>query len=161
MNMSKNVKTLFTAFKGKNNTSYKLVSRVNNNSFYLTNSFMGLEKDISSINGNYDTIYMFGIDKNLVDEIRIETCAEYNGEYISSRFDLKDLKEKLKNYNVGFSISEKPTHYLCNAAYYHMLGKNLNTIFIHIPSLKNMNDDLMNKLLCVFNVFDTAKENLN
>ena len=151
------MKTLFTAFKGKNNTSYQLVSRINKNSFYLTNSFMGLEKDISSIDGNYDTVYMFGIDKNLVDEIRIETCAEYNGEYLSSRFDLMDLKEKFNNYNVRFSISAKPTHYLCNAAYYHMLKRNLNTIFIHIPSLKGMNDDLMNKLLCVLNVSNIVK----
>ena len=159
--MGENKKTLFTAFKGNNNTSYQLVSRINKNSFYLTNSFVGLEKDISSIDRDYDTVYMFGIDKNLVDKIRVETCAEYNGEYISTRFDLTDLKEKFKNYNVGFSISTKPTHYLCNAAYYYMLKRNLNTIFIHIPSFKGMNDDLMNKLLCVFNVFDTAKENLN
>ena len=158
--MGENTKVLFTAFKGKNNTSYQFVSRTNKNSFYLTNSFMGLEKDISSIEGDYDTVYMFGIDKNLVGEVRVETCAEYNGEYIISRFDLMDLKETLKNYNIGFSISPKPTHYLCNAAYYHMLKKNLNTIFIHIPSLKGMNDDLMNKLLCVFNVSDTAKENM-
>ena len=158
--MGENKKTLFTAFKGNNNTSYQLVSRINKNSFYLTNSFMGLEKDILSIEGNYDTVYMFGIDKNLVGEVRIETCAEYNGEYISSRFDLMDLKEKFKNYNVGFSISTKPTHYLCNAAYYHMLKRNLNTIFIHIPSLKGMNDDLMNKLLYVLNISDTAKESM-
>lgn len=157
--MGENMKILFTAFKGKNNTSYQLVSRTNKNSFYLTNSFMGLEKDILSIDSNYDTVYMFGIDKNLVGEVRLETCAEYNGEYISSRFDVMDLKEKLKNYNVRFFVSTKPTRYLCNAAYYHMLKRNMNTIFIHIPSLKGMNDDLMNKLLCVFNVSDTVKEN--
>ena len=38
------MKTLYTAFKGKNNTSYQLVSRIDNNSLFLTNSFTGLEK---------------------------------------------------------------------------------------------------------------------
>lgn len=143
----KQMKTLFTAFKGKNNTSYQLVSLINNNSLYLTNSFIGLEKDISSIDYEYDTVYMFGLDKNLVDEIRIETCAEYNGEFILSEFDTMDLKAKLKEHNIRYSISKRPTRYLCNAAYYHMLKRNLNTIFIHIPSLKGMSDDLMSKLV--------------
>ncbi len=38
------MKTLYTAFKGKNNTSYQLVSRIDNNLLFLTNSFTGLEK---------------------------------------------------------------------------------------------------------------------
>lgn len=41
--------TLFTAFKGKNNTSYKLVISLNCNALYLTNSFIGLKRDIELI----------------------------------------------------------------------------------------------------------------
>lgn len=37
---------LFTGFKGKNNSSYKIVSQSNGEKLYLTNSFQGLQKDI-------------------------------------------------------------------------------------------------------------------
>ena len=37
-----------------------------------------------------------------------------------------------------------------NAAYYHMLKKNRNTVFIHILSIKGMNNVLMNQLLKLF-----------
>ena len=75
------MKTLYTAFKGKNNTSYQLVSRIDNNSLFLTNSFTGLEKDITRFDCDFDAVYMFGIDKNLVDKIRIDLCACYNSEH--------------------------------------------------------------------------------
>lgn len=52
--------------------------------------------------------------------------------------------------NQIYYISKAPTKYLCNAAYYHMLKKNPNTVFIHIPSLKGMNETLMNKLADIF-----------
>ena len=55
------MKTLYTAFKGENNTSFQLVSRLNGRALFLTNSFLGLEKDISSFDCGYDTVYMFGI----------------------------------------------------------------------------------------------------
>ena len=144
------MKTLFVGFKGKNNTSYQLVSRIDNNSLFLTNSFIGLEKDIASFDCDFDTVYMFGIDKNLVDKIRIELCACYDGERICTDFDLLPLERKLNESNVSYCVSKSPTKYLCNAAYYHMLKKNPNTVFIHIPSLKGMNEALMSKLTDVF-----------
>lgn len=143
-------KTLFTAFKGKNNTSFQLVSRLRGKALFLTNSFAGLEKDISSFDCGFDTVYMFGIDKTLVDKVRIDLCARYNGEHICTDFELLPLERKLTESNILYSVSEKPTRYLCNAAYYHMLKKNQNTIFIHIPSLKGLNDTLMNKLAEIF-----------
>lgn len=93
---------------------------------------------------------MFGIDKNLVDKIRIDLCACYNSEHICTDFDLLPLERKLNESNISYYISKKPTRYLCNAAYYHMLKKNPNTIFINIPSLKGMNDALMSKLTELF-----------
>ena len=45
------MKILFTAFKGIHNTSFQLVSKLGGNSILLTNSFQGLEKDISSVGG--------------------------------------------------------------------------------------------------------------
>ena len=34
--------TLYVGFKGENNASYKLVSQLNGNKLFLTNSFAGL-----------------------------------------------------------------------------------------------------------------------
>ena len=144
------MKTLYTAFKGKNNISYQLVSRIDKNSLFLTNSFTGLEKDITSFDCDFDTVYMFGIDKNLVNEIRIDLCACYNREHICTDFNLLPLERKLIESSISYSFSNIPTKYLCNAAYYHMLKKNLNTVFIHIPSLRGMNVTLMNRLAEMF-----------
>lgn len=87
------MKTLYTAFKGKNNTSYQLVSRIDNNSLFLTNSFTGLEKDITRFDCDFDAVYMFGIDKNLVDKIRIDLCACYNSEHTLSTASGKTLSD--------------------------------------------------------------------
>ena len=141
------MKTLYTAFKGIHNASFQLVSQLCGDKFFLTNSFQGLEKDISSIDMEYDTVYMFGIDKKLRNSIRVETCSNYNGELIDTSFDIVTLEKAIKDLGISYIISNKPTAYLCNAAYYHMLKRNRNTVFIHIPSMKGMNPSLMNKLL--------------
>ena len=138
---------LYTAFKGFHNTSFQLVSQLCGDKLFLTNSFQGLEKEILSLGTDYDAIYMFGIDKNLRNGIRIETCANYNGEFVTTSFDIVTLKKVIKDLGISYIISNKPTAYLCNAAYYHMLKRNRNTVFIHIPSMKRMNPSLMNKLL--------------
>jgi len=56
----------------------------------------------------------------------------------------------LRRIGISYTVSDKPTRFLCNAAYYHMLKKNPNTVFIHIPSLKGMSIELMNKLIKTF-----------
>ncbi len=141
---------LYTAFKGFHNTSFQLVDQINGDRLFLTNSFQGLEKEILSLGTDYDAIYMFGIDKNLRNGIRIETCANYNGELVNTSFDIVTLEKVIKDLGISYIISNKPTAYLCNAAYYHMLKKNRNTVFIHIPSIKGMNDLLINQLLRLF-----------
>ena len=138
---------LYTAFKGFHNTAFQLVSQLCGDKLFLTNSFQGLEKEILSLGTDYDAIYMFGIDKNLRNGIRIETCANYNGELVTTSFDIVTLEKLIKDLGISYIISNKPTAYLCNAAYYHMLKRNRNTVFIHIPSMKGMNPSLMNKLL--------------
>ena len=138
---------LYTAFKGFHNTSFQLVSQLCGDKLFLTNSFQGVEKEILSLGTDYDAIYMFGIDKNLRNGIRIEACANYNGEFVTTSFDTVTLEKVIKDLGISYIISNKPTVYLCNAAYYHMLKRNRNTVFIHIPSTKGMNPSLMNKLL--------------
>lgn len=144
------MRKLYTAFKGLHNTSFQLVNQINRDRLFLTNSFQGLEKDILSLNTDYDAIYMFGIDKNLRNSIRIETCANYNGELVNTFFDIPSLEKLIKDSSITYTVSNKPTSYLCNVAYYHMLKKNGTTVFIHIPSIKGMNDVLMNQLLRLF-----------
>ena len=141
------MRKLYTAFKGTHNTSFQLVSQLCGDKLFLTNSFQGLEKEILSINAEYDVVYMFGVDKNLRNSIRIETCANYNGELLETSFDMVTLEKAIKYLCMSCIVSNKPSAYLCNAAYYYMLKKNRNTVFIHIPSIKGMNNSLMNKLL--------------
>lgn len=151
------MKTLFIGFRGMNNTSAMLVHQLGRDSLLLTNSFEGLEKDILSIAGEYDSVCMFGVDKRLDDAVRIEQCAMLQGTWASSIYDIQDLSRKMVQQNIHHSISNTPTQYLCNAAYYHMLCRNKNTVFIHIPSIKGMNDALMDRLLTLFRKipFDT------
>ena len=144
------MKILYTAFKGKNNTSYQVASRLNGTVLFLTNSFQGLEKDITTVVNDYDVVYMLGCNKSLNNKIKIETCAEYNGERIFTEFDISELKKRIDN-KLSYSISYSPTKYLCNAAFYHMLKKNKNTIFIHIPSISGMNNCLKESIIELLN----------
>lgn len=141
---------LFTAFKGINNTSFQLVSQIGGQSEFLTNSFRGVAKDVCGIEAQYDAVIMFGIDKNLKNKIRIEKCTRYNGELIYTDFDVVVLEDRLKEYGISYTVSDNPTRYLCNAAYYYMLKKNLNTVFVHIPSIGKMNEDFINTLVAFF-----------
>ena len=144
------MKIPFTAFKDVHYTSFQLVDQTVANYILLTNSFQGLEKDISFISDDYRVVYMFGVDKKLIDNVRIETCAKYNDETVCTDFDVHYLEAMLRRVGISYTISDKPTRFLCNAAYYHMLKKNPNTVFIHIPSLKGMSIELMNKLIKTF-----------
>ena len=145
---------LFTAFKGSNNPSFRLVGQIATTYVLLTNSFRGLEKGISLVRGDYDRVYMFGVDKNLTGRIRIETCAAMHNEMIHTALDTSALEELLKTAEIPYSVSDMPTHYLCNAAYYHMLKKNPNAVFIHIPSSGGLCNKMMEKLIYAFKVLD-------
>ena len=78
---------LFTAFKGKNNASAVLLDMISGDKLYLTNSYVGLEKEILNLEKTYDIVLMFGLDKNLNNEIRIENIAENNGKIEVTSFD--------------------------------------------------------------------------
>ena len=78
---------LFTAFKGKNNASAVLLDMISGDKLYLTNSYVGLEKEILNLEKTYDIVLMFGLDKNLDNEIRIEKIAENNGKIEVTSFD--------------------------------------------------------------------------
>ncbi len=147
---------LYTAFKGKTNSSKILLDHiVSNNKLYLTNSFktsvLELENELKK--NNYDLIISFGqapLDK---DVIKIETVAKDKMKYITN-YDYNSLYNKLKNeYKV--IISNDASNYLCNNIYYngleYIINNDLKTkmIFIHIPKKDNIND--IEKLSTIFN----------
>ena len=140
--MRKINRTLYIGFKGKNNASSILVKAISKDSFLLTNSFNGLQRDIKTLNGNYDCVILFGIDKNLEGAVRIEKVAEKDSQEFST-LDLDKISAQLGA--IGIS------HYLCNDAYWHLLRKfNGKVVLIHIPSIKNSNENFIDKLSMTF-----------
>ena len=140
-------KILLTGFKGKNNSSRKLVQAISENYRLLTNSFDGVKKDIEGIDGDFDFVIMFGCDKNLKDSVRIERFAEKNGEKITSALDLENISKRLGNVGIKNIISDVTGAYLCNEAYWSALKKfNNKAVFIHIPTFKNIDDDFIKKM---------------
>lgn len=141
------MRTLHVAFKGKGNSSNKIVSSLIGDKLFLTNSYMGLKKDIDSIDETYDLIYMFGLDKQLRGDIRIERIAQKDGVYLSSDIDLNTIKAKLNQNGIVANIGNAPTKYLCNEAYWYMLRKYDNhVVFFHVPSIKYINEEFIEKM---------------
>ena len=137
------MKVLLTAFYGKYNASNMLVNIIDENidKLILTNSFIKLEQELNNTSlEEYDLILMFGINKFLKDEIRIEETAKLDDK-LDTRMDVNLIRDLFNKY-IKTSINNVPTKYLCNSAYYHTLKRNLNTLFIHIPGfskITNMN----------------------
>ena len=140
-------KILLTGFKGKNNSSGNLVQTISQNYKQLTNSFDGVKKDIEEISDDFDFVIMFGCDKNLKDSVRIERFAQKNNEKITSALDLENISKRLGNVGIKNIISDVTGAYLCNEAYWSALKKfNNKAVFIHIPTLKNIDDDFIKKM---------------
>lgn len=147
---------LYTGFKGDHNASHKLVSQFCGNKLFLTNSFSGLYSDIEKINVLYDRVYMFGLDKNLKNTVRLEKKAEKEGCLLTSNIDFDEIMEQLSNNGINVTLSENPTHYLCNEAYWHILKKyNGNAVFIHIPSNKNITDEFIARIILAFSKMES------
>ena len=142
---------LYTAFKGLHNTSFQLVQKLHGQTLLLTNSFAGILRDIASSPDHHGSVIMFGVDKNLQGCIRFDTCAKLEDKTIRSAFHLQTLTEKCDTLQLNYTVSHTPTNYLCNTAYWHMLRKQADTIFVHIPSGKGMTPELMERIAAVFN----------
>ncbi|MDE6241359.1 MAG: hypothetical protein K2M08_02925 [Anaeroplasmataceae bacterium] len=146
------MKYIYVGFKGKNNPSFYIVSQFQE-SFFLTNSFGGIEKDIENIKTSKDGILLFGLKPKLKNQIQIELTSKYQNQKIKTGFDVSKLNLIFKEVEVVYH--EKPSQYLCNYAYYKLLEKfNGNVILIHVPFSKEYADkivlDLKNEL-CIKN----------
>ena len=138
---------LYIGFKGKNNASSTLVERLSELPCLLTNSFGGVKRDIEYLADYYDSVLMFGVDKNLKNSVRIERVAEREGIRLCSELDLEDISKRLTTAGVRNSISDIPTHYLCNEAYWFSLQKYIGkATFIHIPTTKNADGSFLEKM---------------
>jgi len=138
---------LYTAFKGKTNSSKLLLDCiVANNKLYLTNSFntsvVELQKELKK--NDYDLIVSFGQAPLDTDVIKIETTGKDKLKYVTS-YDYSVLHNKLsKEYEV--IISNDAGNYLCNNIYYnglqYIIENKLKTkmIFIHIPNKEKITD---------------------
>ena len=136
------MRTLYVAFKGKGNSSNKIVSNFTGDKLFLTNSYKGLKRDIDSVNDTYDLVYMFGLDKKLRGDIRIDSVAEKDGVRLCSDIDLETIKIKLNEIGIAAGIGTTPTKYLCNAAYWYMLNKYDNcVVFFHVPSIRYITEE--------------------
>lgn len=135
---------LLVAFKGSGNSANRLVSALYGEKLFLTNSYAGLREDIAQMNGSFDVIYMFGLDKSLRGSIRIEQSACLDGKFVSSALDCSKLALAFQLQGLSVSIGTKPQLSLCNAAYWNMLQKfDRRVVFCHIPSIKYMTDTFM------------------
>lgn len=142
---------LFVGFKGKNNSSGVLVEQLSLNHLLLTNSFAGLRRDIDSVRNEYDCVVMFGVDKTLTDSVRIDKVASFNGITKATAINLQSIKDKLADGGVSAEISEIPTAYLCNEAYWHMLEKSSGrAVFIHMPTMKHVDECFIGRMKKVF-----------
>ena len=153
------MKVLLTAFYGKYNASNMLVDMIDDNvdKLILTNSFIKLEHELNNtLLEAYDLILMFGINKFLKDEIRLEQTAKLNNA-LDTCIDIKLFSELCNKY-INTSINNVPTKYLCNSAYYHTLKRNLNTLFIHIPGFSKITN--MNLLADMIKEIISSKKDL-
>ena len=131
-------KVLYIGFKGKNNSSSMLVNSLSSQGCLLTNSFAGLKKDIDALSLDYDEVYLFGVDKTLTDSFRIERSAERENTRLTTALDIKAVSERLSAAGRKSTVSDTPTHFLCNEAYWYLLEKYRGrAVLIHIPTIKN------------------------
>ena len=148
-------KTLLTGFKGKNNSSRIVAEHLSPDHLLLTNSFAGLRKDISSIEKEYGQAVMFGVDKTLTSTVRIEKLASLDSCKAASVLDLAKISACLKDAGIEAVISDKATRYLCNEAYWHVLEKfSGRAVFIHIPTIKYVDESFMDKMKTAFRSFE-------
>ncbi len=146
-------KILYVGFKGKNNASCNLVNTLSQNPCLLTNSFEGLRKDIERLDVDFDYVLMFGLDPKLRNFVRIEQSAVRQGIRLETELDLDEVSKHIKAVGVESYISNTPTQYLCNEAYWFALQKfEKRAVFIHIPPTKYVNEEFMEKMKRAFSL---------
>lgn len=90
---------------------------------------------------------MFGLDKNLKGNIRIDCVAQRDKVCLYSTVNVDSIAMKLNQNGIITNIGNTPIQSLCNEAYWYMLRKyNCHVIFIHVPSKKYVTEDFIEKV---------------
>ena len=135
------MKILFTGFNGFNNTSKVIIDKINNDKLLFNNSYKEIDNQLVNINvEDYELILMLGLRSNLKRSIRLEVNSLLNDELVTTNLSYCNVKKYFNDNGISCIVNDKPTNYLCNYAYYKVLQKNKNAIFIHVPKLKNIKD---------------------
>lgn len=135
------MKILFTGFNGFNNTSKVIIDKINNDKLLFNNSYKEIDNQLVDINvEDYELIIMLGLRSNLKRSIRLEVNSLLNDELVTTNINYCNVKKYFNGNGISCIVNDKPTNYLCNYAYHKVLQKNKNTIFIHVPELKNIKD---------------------
>lgn len=135
---------LLTAFNGVHNSSYQLIQGCSDDRLFLTNSYNGIDRDISSCDfTQYNAVIMFGLDRNLKDMLRIEPCAKLCENIRNTVYDTGAFADIFEEFSLKTVIAGTPTAYLCNYAYYKMLEvMRGHALFVHIPSARYLTADM-------------------
>lgn len=145
------MRVLVCGFKGETNSAKLIVDRINCNyaleKLYLVNSFETSKKQLEEVLENevYDLIITFG-QKPQVKTINLEQRACIDGDELRVDYEYNNLKRALNDAGLTVNISNNAGNYLCNHIFYvglkfiHINKLNTKMIFIHIPSIKNINN---------------------
>ena len=148
------MKILFTGFNGFNNTSKVIIDKINNDKLLFNNSYKEIDSQLVDVSlEEYDLIIMLGLRSNLKKSIRLEINSSLNDEILSTNINYNKIKDYFSDNGVPCLVNDKPTNYLCNYAYHKVLKRNKNTIFMHLPNLKDIQDlDKLVKLISNLNI---------
>ncbi|GHV38402.1 hypothetical protein FACS189490_00270 [Clostridia bacterium] len=144
--MSLIMKSAYSGFKGKNNSSNCILDGVTNK-ILLTNSFVSCGKEICDFirTNRPKSLVMFG-QKPKTDRCWIEPIARVDNNILTTNIDVDAVYAFFRSNDVNCSISNSPTAFLCNFAYYMALdyvktnGFDTRVVFIHIPALSQIHD---------------------
>ena len=143
------MKVLVSGFRGNTNSAKLIVDKIESKNgaekLYLVNSFETSKNQLEDKlkNQEYDLIIAFGQRPN-VGSINLEKKACIDGNELITNYDYNKLEKLLENSGFSVEISNNAGKYLCNHIFYaglmYISKNNLNTkmIFIHIPSIKNI-----------------------
>lgn len=145
------MKVLLSGFKGNTNSAKIIVDKIESKNvsekLYLVNSFETSKNQLKDKlkKHEYDLIITFG-QRPDVRSINLEKKAYIDEDKLITNYDYNKLEKVLKDSGFTVEISNNAGKYLCNHIFYtgltYINENNLNTkmIFIHIPSMKNINN---------------------